>query len=73
MTKIVWQFGLRAFLDGKMKEKNDEIPTTYFQSLIDQDLSNCFAQKPTDWQGVLQAATSGQNVLHETLKANPVN
>ena len=37
-----------AFLDGKMKKKNDEIPLTFFQSLIDQDLSNCFAQKPTD-------------------------
>ena len=56
-----------------MAKNGDEIPLTFFQSLIDQDLSNCFAQKPTDWQGVLQAATSGQNMLHETLKANPVN
>ena len=55
------------------KKDDDEIPLTFFQSLIDQDLSKCFAQKPTDWQGVLQAATSGQNMLHETLKANPVN
>ena len=44
---------------AKWKKKDDEIPLTFFQSLIDQDLSNCFAQKPTDWQGVLQAATSG--------------
>ena len=57
----------------KKRDDDDEIPLTFFQSLIDQDLSNCFAQKPTDWQGVLQAATSGQNMLHETLKANPVN
>ena len=55
---------------NEKKGDDDEIPLTFFQSLIDQDLSNCFAQKPTDWQGVLQAATSGQNMLHETLKAN---
>ena len=64
---------LSDFFRWQNEKKDDEIPLTFFQSLIDQDLSNCFAQKPTDWQGVLQAATSGQNMLHETLKANPVN
>ena len=65
--------GFFRWQNEKKRDDDDEIPLTFFQSLIDQDLSNCFAQKPTDWQGVLQAATSGQNMLHETLKANPVN
>ena len=40
---------LAGFFRWQMRKKrDDEIPLTFFQSLIDQDLSNCFAQKPTD-------------------------
>ena len=55
------------------KKRDDEIPLTFFQSLIDQDLSDCFAQKPTDKVFYKLLLLGLQNMLHETLKANLVN